>query len=275
MGGGKSKAYSLNSKIKISNPSWISNISDNETISSLSIPGTHNSCANISFWLGCGYVQCQSLSISSQLEAGIRFLDIRCRHIDKCFTMHHESFYLNKSFGEVLKDCKLFLDEYPNEFIIMTIREEYRSENTHGISFFDTFKEYLILYSDYICLLDRIPFVYEIRKKIWILQGDNVNLGTFKFKSKSLENSWKVRNKNDVKNKISKIKKNLNNSISNQTNLHITFCSAAGFMYNPLKICSTTNEIVFEYNYGCLGIVVFDFPSEDIIQHIIDLNFKK
>ena len=55
--------------------SWMSEIPDNTPLSNITVPGTHDSCAcsNIPF------VRTQYLSISKQMEAGLRFLDLRCR----------------------------------------------------------------------------------------------------------------------------------------------------------------------------------------------------
>ena len=55
--------------------SWMSEVSDDTLLSNITVPGTHDSCAcsNIPF------VRTQYLSISKQMEAGLRFLDLRCR----------------------------------------------------------------------------------------------------------------------------------------------------------------------------------------------------
>lgn len=58
--------------------SWMGSVGDETLLSAMTIPGTHDSCArsNIPF------VRTQYLSISQQLELGIRFFDLRLRRHD-------------------------------------------------------------------------------------------------------------------------------------------------------------------------------------------------
>jgi 1-phosphatidylinositol phosphodiesterase len=65
---------------------WMSGIPDETLLSNITLPGTHDSCAesNIPF------VRTQYLSITKQLEAGLRFLDLRVRvHSDGQLYMYH------------------------------------------------------------------------------------------------------------------------------------------------------------------------------------------
>ena len=57
---------------------WMGLLNGNLSLASLSIPGTHDSGASYEYWSGTA--KCQDISIASQLDIGIRFLDIRCRH---------------------------------------------------------------------------------------------------------------------------------------------------------------------------------------------------
>jgi 1-phosphatidylinositol phosphodiesterase len=70
--------------------SWMSEIPDETLLSNITVPGTHDSCAcsNIPF------VRTQYLSISKQLDAGIRFFDLRCRvHSDgQLYSSYSQSF---------------------------------------------------------------------------------------------------------------------------------------------------------------------------------------
>src|SRR5690606_24676727 len=60
-----------------------------------------------------------------QLEAGVRFIDIRCRLHEGAFTIHHGPIYQEKNFTDVLSDCRDFLDANPGETIIMSLQQEY------------------------------------------------------------------------------------------------------------------------------------------------------
>src|SRR5688500_16988143 len=57
---------------------WMGSLPDATNVAQLSIPGTHDSGARTEP-VG-GTAKCQNLSIADQLTAGVRYLDIRCRH---------------------------------------------------------------------------------------------------------------------------------------------------------------------------------------------------
>ena len=119
---------------------WLSNISDNTYLSKLSIPGTHDSGARYEPWSGTA--KCQDLTISEQLSAGVRYLDIRCRRINDSFEIHHGAIYQNINFDYVLNSCSDFLTANPTETIIMSVKEEYDAENC-TLSFEQIFKNYV------------------------------------------------------------------------------------------------------------------------------------
>ena len=110
--------------------SWMSGLQDNISISKISIPGTHDSGARVDAPVVSGTAKTQDLSIAEQLNAGVRFLDIRCRHIDNAFTIHHGAIYQNLNFDDVLNACYTFLNSHPSETIIMSVKEEYDASNT-------------------------------------------------------------------------------------------------------------------------------------------------
>ncbi|MFM5081519.1 hypothetical protein ACEUBN_09275 [Aeromonas veronii] len=86
------------------NKSWMKRLSDHERIDSISIPGTHDSAA----LYGGDIVETQSASITEQLNAGIRFLDIRLKHISNVFAIHHGPFFQKQFFGDVLNQVTCF-----------------------------------------------------------------------------------------------------------------------------------------------------------------------
>lgn len=107
-------------------PDWMSKLTGNKLLSQFTLPGTHDSCARKPI----PYVQCQDLSLTDQLNKGIRFLDIRCRHIDNSFAIHHSEFFLDMMFGTDVQDvCISFLQAHPGECIVMSIKEEYNPSN--------------------------------------------------------------------------------------------------------------------------------------------------
>lgn len=140
--------------------SWMRDVLDDTPVTALSIPGTHNS--------GCtegpaGFAETQDLDLSDQLDAGIRFLDIRLALCEDDLFVHHDVVYMDKSYTDVLVICSNFLKRYPSETILMSIKEESRVDSGLGrfapsevigklsrgdttsrdrnVSFEDTFKE--------------------------------------------------------------------------------------------------------------------------------------
>lgn len=102
----------------------------------LSIPGTHDTGALIETVPRTA--KCQNLTIEEQLQAGVRFLDIRCRHIGDAFVIHHGPVYQELNFTDVLQSVANFLQANPSETVIMSVKEEYTPEgNTR--SFAETF----------------------------------------------------------------------------------------------------------------------------------------
>jgi 1-phosphatidylinositol phosphodiesterase len=118
-------AYSDDTGASDQRLNWMAVFPDSTKINSLSIPATHESMAL--YGGSVGYVAiCQVKSLNDQLTMGIRALDIRCRHINNTFAIHHGQIYENATFGnDVLAVCRSFLLSHPSETILMRVKEEY------------------------------------------------------------------------------------------------------------------------------------------------------
>src|SRR5215510_7181398 len=112
------RSYNRSSTIETSHPDWMRWVPDSKLLSELSLPGTHDTMARY----GGDLVEAQSLPLRSQLDAGIRVIDIRCRHIEDVFAIHHGIVFQNAYFGnDVLQVCYEFLQDHPTETIIMRL----------------------------------------------------------------------------------------------------------------------------------------------------------
>ncbi|HWN67877.1 MAG TPA: phosphatidylinositol-specific phospholipase C domain-containing protein, partial [Haliangium sp.] len=100
---------------------WMSHLAGRTSLSQIDIPGTHDSGARI----GGAFVATQDMSISEQLQAGVRYLDVRLRHFEDALVVHHGSFYQELNFDDVLIACTDFLAAHPSETILMQVKEEY------------------------------------------------------------------------------------------------------------------------------------------------------
>lgn len=84
----------------------------------MTLPGTHSSLADGKG--GWSFIT-QGSSLSVQLKAGIRALDIRCRHFENGFTIHERSVYLSRTLADVLSTVSSFLTVNPSETVVMHI----------------------------------------------------------------------------------------------------------------------------------------------------------
>ncbi|MCA1601339.1 MAG: phosphatidylinositol-specific phospholipase C [Acidobacteria bacterium] len=113
----------------IAHTSWMRYIPDDASVMGLSIPGTHNSCCVHGF-LGLG--KTQELDLLDQLNAGIRFLDIRFTHYQDNLCVHHDVVCTEKSYIDILTICFNFLRQHPSETILMSVDDESRVDDALG-----------------------------------------------------------------------------------------------------------------------------------------------
>lgn len=271
---------------------WMSFVSDQVSISKLSIPGTHDSGATkepVS-----GTAKCQNLSIADQLNAGVRYLDIRCRHINNGFTIHHGAIYQNINFDNVLNACFNFLNSHPTEAIIMSVKEEHTPFNNTR-TFEQTFDSYVQQNASKWSLATNIPLLGSVRGKIKLVRrfvassskgidatawADNttfeINNGTANLKVQDFYNV------NDLNTKWQNIESLLNESKNDPSGrLYLNYCSGykAGVFGIP-NINTVTNSVnpkitaFFSNNtHGNFGIIPLDFIDSSRSQLIVNTNF--
>ncbi len=163
---------------------WMKKLLDTNLLSKINIPGTHDSstcCAQFSV-----FSKCQNISIPQQLEAGIRFLDIRVEKDGNKLKLVHgvadckspknkrEKLYLD----EIIKDCKNFLSENPTETILFSYK---RDDGVNSEETFDTFFENYLNEDTVWYTENRIPTLKEVRGKIVLLNRDNINKNNEKY----------------------------------------------------------------------------------------------
>ncbi|HDR8054685.1 TPA: phosphatidylinositol-specific phospholipase C domain-containing protein [Bacillus cereus] len=134
--------YSYETSLNYRNVDWMGNLRANLRLSELSIPGTHGSTAlHGKTGFDENNVRNQRMSITTQLNSGIRYLDIRARRTGTTFAMHHGPVYQQKMFGDVLQEMITFLRQNPKETILMRLKEEHTAEDG-SLSFEEIFKKY-------------------------------------------------------------------------------------------------------------------------------------
>lgn len=113
---------------------WMSQIPDHVRLTSLSIPGTHDT--ETYDLVDNPVFQCQNHNLKTQLEAGLRYFDIRGRLLikenaggedgDPVIGIFHASVFTGYTLEDVLLTLFRFLEDHPTEGIVMRLKEEGR-----------------------------------------------------------------------------------------------------------------------------------------------------
>jgi 1-phosphatidylinositol phosphodiesterase len=141
---------------------WMASLPGSLPLSRLVLPGTHDTCARY----GGSPTACQTRTLAGQLAAGVRFIDIRCRHIGDVFAIHHGPVFQNLSFGSGVRDvCLDFLAANPGECIVMSVKEEYTPSDVTR-TFEDTFDWYSAGQADRWYLGEAVPRLDDVRGRI-------------------------------------------------------------------------------------------------------------
>ncbi|CAH0223242.1 phosphatidylinositol-specific phospholipase C [Chryseobacterium sp. WG14] len=288
------KANYRNAALPIAMNSWMSGLQDNISISRISIPGTHDSGATREIPSNSGTAKTQNLSIGEQLNTGVRFLDIRCRHIDNSFAIHHGPIYQNLNFDDVLTACYSFLESHPSETIIMSVKEEYDASNTTR-SFESTFDSYIQKNPSKWDLGTNIPNLGQVRGKIKLLRrfsagtakginatswADNT---TFEINNNGapmkVQDYYKVTNNDDKWAGISSLLNEAKNDGSNKLFVNFTSGYKPGIFGIP-SIPTVSNSInpklktFFQTNtQGTYGVMPIDFVNAELSELIVKTNF--
>jgi 1-phosphatidylinositol phosphodiesterase len=145
-------------------PGWMASQPDATSLAALSIPGTHDSAAR--FEPQAGLAKTQDLTIAEQLAAGVRYLDLRCRHVDDGFLLYHGAIDQNQTFEELLVTLDSFLTAHPTEAIIASVKEE-ATPGSNTRPFDATFASYL---TDRWSTAPTVPALGDVRGKVVLLR---------------------------------------------------------------------------------------------------------
>lgn len=154
---------------------WMSRISDNLKITQINLPGTHDSSAcHISFSF---ISKTQSLTVSEQLNIGVRYFDFRFDFSDGIFYATHSiarcktkrgMFAPKMTADDAVSFCKNFLRKNPTETILFQLKE---AVSHTGYEFFSVFYERYIKDNENLWYTEnRIPTLGEVRGKIVLLR---------------------------------------------------------------------------------------------------------
>lgn len=287
---------------------WMQYLSDDEYLSEITIPGTHDSCAqNVTL----GYVmRCQNTDISQQLNNGYRYLDLRIA-MDEAdtgnrlklvhnFANCHESGNLFSEylyFDQVCADIYSFLAGEPTETVIVNIKIEDDTHSVYDISKLVT--EEIRNNKDYWYTEDAIPLLGEVRGKVVLMTRYQDDTGT---QLTGINLNWAEQNnttpidipyelyvydnyrlwvqdryKYSVEDKYEAVIDGLENCEADENTLFFNFVSTsgAGKIGHPRGYAKNLNQLLMEYdlkdntNYG---VIILDFGDENLARYIYYTN---
>ena len=167
---------------------WMKMLKDETPLTSLSIPGTHNSPAHHH---ALPSVRCQAVAVKEQLNNGIRFFDVRVQP-ESPTNLSRPALYLVHSafpvcllgpryFKPFLDEIEAFLDENPSETVIISLkREGIGSATDEHLSLL--VKRHYVDGNDKWFTEPRLPLLHEVRKKIVLMRRFRLD--------DSLESEW-------------------------------------------------------------------------------------
>jgi len=266
--------------ISIEGSSWMSLIPDSRILSDITIPGTHNSMTHS---LGDvpiggveGWAQNQYASLEDQLRMGIRFLDIRLKHVGDHFDIHHGEFFTGHDLFDVLDVVTEFLAKNENETVMISYQEAATTGENNN-TFCQTLKSYIYqekynrsLYSLYNKTI--LPTLGEVRGKILYIDQHKKGCPGFPKSKISEFNEWSLE-REDIKTTYkTNLLAHLTLPPSNST-LSLTWCSAYVAkpakcqLKKPLSVSREVNPWLTEIGQP-RGIIIMDFPAPSVIQNL-------
>ena len=256
------------------NSDWMARIPDHRNLSELSIPGSNETMSYSSkhgnMWV---WQQCWTLPI--QMNMGIRYFDIKCRHEYDSLAMHHGKHFMGSHFDSILTEIDDYLEAHPRETFIISLKEEFT-----GVGNTETFestvdKHLKKLPSERVVKSNYIPTMGEARGKIILFPRYEIQN---KEKAYLKWDQCCVHDKPSGKteDQMNKILSHLNSTHDGEKlDMFFTFCYCSHAVYTPKQVAKCTHAKLHTYvrnSTGRLGIVVMDFPGPKIIRDIVYHN---
>ncbi|MCY9783500.1 phosphatidylinositol-specific phospholipase C [Nocardiopsis sp. EMB25] len=274
--------------------SWMGRLPDTTPVTSMSLPGTHDSGA----WTGSVWSRTQDLTLTGQLDSGVRFLDVRTRHYRDAFTIHHGAEYLHLNFTDVVRDVSAFLARHPAETVLMRMKKEHtEEENTR--TYEETLDHYIQHDPDTRDLLtahlwvpgerggDRVPSLGEARGRIVIVQdfAATRDYGVrWNGPALDIQDDYRVPTLFDIPDKWEKARAHFGAAASGPEDiLYVNHLSGSGAPWaNPREVAWGAfglwgvNEYALDHLRGSTahrtGVVVMDFPSQELTDLVLARN---
>lgn len=283
-------------------------IPDDKKITAINIPGTHDSaCLNIDFAF---ISQTQHLSVTDQLNIGVRYFDFRFKFDLSKFIANHSICYCRKKWGfwnevltadDIVQECIEFLRNNPSETILFQLKE---AQSHTGIDFYtEFFKKYIEPFENMWFVENRIPALGEVRGKIVLLRAVSVDKDIFTDENCGIDftdypyvgtynvDDWRrglvkklsgdvysgmfVQDsyKSEGMHKLGTVTRFLESGLSaSDFNICLTSCTR---VFVPRFNAPKINKLIKRYNFvkgNLYGIIATDFIDAEICEKIINSN---
>lgn len=269
---------------EISNSDWMRKLPDKTPLQKISLPGTHNTVALHEPFPGVA--ACQNLKLAEQLDSGVRYLDLRCRHLNDKLHLYHGIINQHLTFTDALVTIEAHLKKHPSETIILSITEERRAkENTRP--FLATLKTHLNANNCW--LKDTLPSLGQARGKMILLRRFRTNekfgIPATNWKSNTGHSTKLLHIQDhfhpaDIDQKWRAIEKTF--KIKPSKKLLLNFTSGyvdSSFAISITKLSTPINKKLTTYLSTAKkrphGIIITDFITPEIAQAILSLNFPQ
>lgn len=267
---------------------WMKEIDGEKFINEISIPGSHDTCALYEPLRELA--QCQTHTVTDQLNMGVRYLDIRANVVKSDLAISHGPIFQGITFDKVIEQCYDFLRKNSSETIIVSLKHELVSRDKKN-EFNSLFIEMLNAHKEMWFIDNRLPKLSEVRGKLillnrvkdlgigidasenWIHNGtsliehDDFRLHIQdKFKLENIEEAWKI-----VTEHFHRILK----ESDGKRNLSINFHSGVLGYPHVFKVAKHVNAEFLKNikdKKAHLGVAVFDFITPEICNAVIDTN---
>lgn len=224
---------------------------------------------------GIAWARCQTKPLKNQYQAGIRFVDIRCRHFRKSLPIHHDAWFQYTFFNNVLSDTVQFLKENPKEVILMRVKEEYKAKDNGKETFFQAVQKYVNRFPrQFFWSSTNMPTLGQARGKIVILQDFGGGEIGVPYNSLDIEDVYTVI---ILQHKWNDITAHLNEAKAGSKNQgFLTYASGTG-AFTPGTVSNYINKKLRKFfsvsGKFRWGVVAMDYPDDDLITKIINPNF--
>ena len=285
----------------LSGKNWMSRISSNTYLRNISIPGTHDSGTSTASGATASLSKCQDWDITTQLNNGVRFLDMRFKVNGERLQVYHGIISMNLYHDDFFNVVRQFLADYPSETVILSIRNENdEASSTEKLKFEQILDAEINANSSKWFVGASVPRLSEARGKMVLFRRYDSNKGinmfnnwgdnmTFDVTGGRVQDVYKMSGTSDnsINTKWGHISNLLNGANNdNGSKFFVNFCSASPsttifsieIPQAPKGASDKINPILQTFMdtaaKGSWGWILMDFPTEKLVTDIYMKNIQ-